>query len=124
MKNLGLSVCVGCFSIAVSLLFVFAATGQSLSRAPVATVAQIFPLAGSTETIGGSRLTSGTCATGTATIAGATTDMVTAISPVTHPGAGIVWFGYVSSPNVVSVKVCAMLTATPAGSIYRVRVIQ
>ncbi len=82
------------------------------------------PLAGTTGSIGGSALTAGGCASGTATITGATTSMVPKSSPNTYPGDGMVWESYMSAANTVTVKVCAVTAGTPAASTYNVRVIQ
>jgi hypothetical protein len=83
-------------------------------------------LTGTTGSIGGSALTAGTCATGTATIQGATTSMVAEASPVTYPGAAFEWNAYVSAANTVTVSVCTNLAAggTPTASVYNVRVLQ
>jgi hypothetical protein len=80
------------------------------------------PLAGTTGSIGGSLLTIGTCASGTATVSGATTSMVASASPVTYPGDGNYWLAYVSASNTVTVKLCAVATLTPTASAYNVRV--
>jgi hypothetical protein len=80
-------------------------------------------LTGTTSSIGGGVLTIATCTSGTASVTGATTAMSVAATPVTYPGDGIVWFGYVSSPDVVTVKVCSLATLTPTATTYRVRVI-
>ncbi|HET7104099.1 MAG TPA: hypothetical protein VFI20_08420, partial [Terracidiphilus sp.] len=81
-------------------------------------------LTGTSASIGGSALTAGTCASGTVSITGATTAMGVIASPVTYPGDGMVWSGYVSASNTVTVKVCAMVAGTPTASTYNVRVIQ
>lgn len=81
-------------------------------------------LAGTSTSIGGSALTAGTCASTTVTITGATTGMVAAVDPVTFPGVGFYWDGYVSSANTVTVGICAAVAGTPTASTYNVRVIQ
>ena len=82
--------------------------------------------AGTTGSIGGSALTAGTCASGTATVTGATTAMAATASPVTYPGDAFGWRAYVSAAGTVTVKVCTNLAAggTPTASTYNVRVIQ
>jgi hypothetical protein len=84
------------------------------------------PLTGTTGSIGGSALTSGTCASGAVTVTGATNRMAIVVTPVTYPGDSYTWKGYVSATNTVTVKVCANLAAggTPTASTYNVRVIQ
>jgi hypothetical protein len=82
------------------------------------------PLSGTTGSIGGSALIAGQCASGTMSIAKSTTSMVVLASPVTYPGDSVIWRGYVSSAGMVTVKVCAVVAATPAPSTYNVRVLQ
>jgi hypothetical protein len=79
---------------------------------------------GTTASIGGSALTAGACASGTATVTGATTAMAVEATPSAYPGDAMAWKGYVSSSNVVTVKVCAIAAGTPTASAYNVRVIQ
>lgn len=81
-------------------------------------------LSGTTSSIGGSLLLAGACATTTVSITGATTSMAVAVTPVTFPGAGTTWNGYVSSAGVITAQVCAIVAATPTASTYNVRVIQ
>ncbi len=84
----------------------------------------VAPLSGTSGSIGGSALTAGGCASGTATITGATTSMVPKASPNTYPGDGMVWEAYMSAANTVTVKVCAVAAGTPTASTYNVRVLQ
>jgi hypothetical protein len=81
-------------------------------------------LSGTTGSIGGSALAAGACASGTVSIANSTTAMAVAATPATYPGAGFWWDGYVSAPGTVTVNICAAVAATPASSIFNVRVIQ
>lgn len=83
-------------------------------------------LSGTSGSIGGSNLAQGACATGTVTITGATTSMVVRVTPVTFPGTGFWWQGYVSATNTVTVQVCSALGAmnAPTASVYNVRVTQ
>ena len=82
-------------------------------------------LSGTTGSVGGGLLTAGTCASGTATVTGATTSMsVTLPQPATYPGDGFEIYGYVSAANTVTVKVCAIVALTPTATTYNVRVIQ
>lgn len=80
-------------------------------------------LTGTTGSISGA-LTAGVCDSGTASITGATTGMSIVVTPVTYPGDGAIWYGYVSSSNTVTVKVCGLTVVTPTASAYNVRVIQ
>ncbi len=79
-----------------------------------------------TGSIGGSALTAGTCASGTVSIANATTSTAVIATPITYPGDAFDWKAYVSSAGTVTVKVCTNLAAggTPTASVYNVRVIQ
>jgi len=81
-------------------------------------------LSGTTASIGGSALAAGACSSGTASVTGATTSMSVVATPATYPGDGNFWEGYVSSAGTVTVKVCASVSATPAASVYNVRVLQ
>ena len=85
---------------------------------------QLPALSGTTTSIGGGALLAGAAATGTVNIVGATTGMAVIVSPVTYPGDGVDWQGYVSSTGVVTVKVTGIVAVTPAASIYNVRIIQ
>lgn len=81
-------------------------------------------LTGTTVSIGGGALLAGACASNTVTISGATTSMPVVASPNTYPGDGSMWSAQVTSANTVTVKVCAIVALTPAGSTYNVRVVQ
>lgn len=76
-----------------------------------------------TASIGGSLLMAGACISGTTTVRGASTGDVVLVTPATYPGDGLQWQGYVSSNDVVTVKVCALLALTPGSTPYNVRVI-
>jgi hypothetical protein len=80
---------------------------------------------GTTASIGGGALLAGACASGTATIAGATTAMVPATTASTSaaPGVGFSVYAQVTSSNTVTVSVCALVNGTPTASTYLVRVI-
>jgi hypothetical protein len=80
-------------------------------------------LSGTSGSIGGSALTAGTCTSGTVTVTGATTSMAVVATPVTYPGDGAEWEGYVSAANTVTVKVCAIVAVTPTASAYNVRLL-
>jgi hypothetical protein len=81
-------------------------------------------LAGTTKSIGGTSLAAGACSSGTVAIAGTTTSMAVVATPVTYPGDGDFWHGYVSAAGTVTVKVCAAVASTPTASAYNVRVLQ
>lgn len=98
--------------------------GISTDTLKVGGVAVLPTLSGTTGSIGGSPLLAGADATGTVAVAGATTGMAVAVSPVTYPGAGFFWEGYVSSPGTVTVAVGAVIAGTPGASAYNVRVLQ
>lgn len=87
--------------------------------------ANVLPnLTGTTGSIGGSALAAGACTSGTVAVTNSTTAMAVSASPVTYPGDGIFWHGYVSATGTVTVKVCASVAATPTASAYNVRVLQ
>ncbi len=80
-------------------------------------------LQGVPVTLGGSLLTALSCASTTSAVTGAATGMSVVITPDTYPGDGIIWKGYISNPDEVTVKVCALAALTPTSSVYEVRVI-
>ena len=80
-------------------------------------------IGGTSASIGGGALLAGQCASGTVSVANATTTMVVAASPNTYPGDGILWYAYVSASGTVTIKACALIALTPTGSTYNVRVI-
>jgi hypothetical protein len=73
--------------------------------------------------IGGSPLGIGGCTTGDVAVPGAQTSMIAEVGPVygVDPGDAFSIRGYVSRQNVVTVKVCALATATPRAARYAVR---
>jgi len=77
---------------------------------------------GTTASIGGGALLVAGCTSGTITVAGAAAGMGVVVAPNTYPGDGTFWYGYVSSANTVTVKVCVVLALTPTASTYTVRV--
>jgi len=84
-------------------------------------------LGGTTASIGGGALALNQCATGTATVTGATTGMhVYGITPAADPNGSTAqnydWYGTVTSANTVTVKVCALVAGTPAATTYGVLV--
>lgn len=82
------------------------------------------PLTGTTGSIGGGALVAGACTSGTVAVANSTTSMAVVTTPVTYPGDGAEWEGYVSTAGTVTVKVCAIVALTPTASTYNVRVLQ
>lgn len=82
------------------------------------------PLSGTTGAIGGSVLLAGACSSGNVTVTGVTTAMAIVATPSVYPGDGATWMGYPASANLVTVKVCAIVSATPGTSTYNVRAIQ
>ena len=89
---------------------------------------QISPLAGATANIGGAALAVNACATGTVVMYGASSSMTIEVTPVTDPNpAGTlsyIWYGYLSTANTITVKVCALVAGTPAATTYNVRLTQ
>lgn len=81
-------------------------------------------LPGTTGSIGGGILLAGACTSGTVAVTNSTTAMSVVATPVTYPGDGVTWAGYVSTAGTVTVKVCAIVGLTPGATAYNVRVIQ
>jgi hypothetical protein len=83
------------------------------------------PLSGTTGSIGGSALTAGQCASGTATINGATAGMLGSAAATD----GTYQSGYIvqtlgTASNTATVYVCAIVAGTPTAKTYNVRLIQ
>jgi hypothetical protein len=83
-------------------------------------------MSGTTGSIGGGALLAGACASGTATVTGATTGMPAVASP--SDGTNIAALGTsisatVTSASTVTVNVCALLALTPTAKTYTVRVV-
>lgn len=85
-------------------------------------------LRGVTGSIGGGALAAGQCATGNATVTGATTAMAASASPSADPdpslSTGVVWDAFVASANTVTVRVCGLVIVTPSATTYQVAVNQ
>lgn len=79
-------------------------------------------ISGTTGAIGGGLLTVA-CTSGTATVTGISSAMGVAATPVTYPGDGVYWMGYMTNTNEATVKVCTVAAITPTSSAYNVRAI-
>ncbi len=79
-------------------------------------------LNGVTGIIGGTEIFGGSAFTTTAAVVGATVGMSVTVTPRTFPGNGVYWEGYVSAPDVVTVKVGAAITLFVVASIYDIQV--
>lgn len=77
---------------------------------------------GTTVAIGGSELFAGGAFTQTVAVVGALVGMAVEVTPRTFPGNGIYWTGYVSAPDVVTVKVGATIALFVTASVYDVQV--
>lgn len=73
--------------------------------------------------LGGGALIAGACDSNSASLTGATAGMAVVATPNTYPGDGFYWYGYVSSANNVTVKICSVVGGTPTASTYEVRVL-
>ena len=76
---------------------------------------------GVSSSIGGGALIAGACASTTVNIAYVPATAAFAVTPVTYPGDGFYWYGYLSAANTVTVKVCAAVAGTPTASVYNIR---
>jgi hypothetical protein len=81
-------------------------------------------LNGVTGTITPGLLLAGGCASGNATVTGVVVGQPVSVSPTVYPGDGSYFFGYVSAANTVTVKVCAVVSLSPIGTTYSVKVLQ
>jgi len=100
------------------------AAGSTVGGSPVCTAASgCRPvLSGTTKTIGGSALTPGTCAMGTATVPGATVGHTVGVAATdgTLPNPLVVLSAAVTAANTVSIQVCAISAVTPVAKSYNV----
>jgi hypothetical protein len=87
--------------------------------------ATIAVMSGTTGSIGGGALLLGACASGTATVTGATAGQVVKAntSDGTFIGGSFQISADVTSSNTVTVNVCAVVAGTPASKTYNVRVV-
>lgn len=83
-------------------------------------------LGGTSVSIGGGALIAGVCASGTATVTGATVGQVAVASALTSGAPGDAFYRQadVTAVNTVTVKICAAIAGTPTASLYTIRVIQ
>jgi hypothetical protein len=100
------------------------AAGSTVGGSPVCTAATgCRPLlSGTTKSIGGSALTAGTCANGTATVPGATVGHTVGVAATdgTLPNPLVVLSAAVTAKDTVSVQVCAIAAVTLAAKSYNV----
>lgn len=80
-------------------------------------------LSGVSASIGGAALTAGQVATAAVTVQGAVVGQTVSVTPNTYPGDGVVWDGYVSAANTVTVRITAVVAVTPTASTYNIRVL-
>lgn len=73
-------------------------------------------------TLGNGALLAGVAVTTTLTVPGAQVGMHVFVTPQSDPGIGCVWYGYVSAPNTVTVRVLAVVPLTPASTVFNVSV--
>lgn len=83
-------------------------------------------LSGTTGAIGGTALGAGACSAGNVGVPGATTGAPVAVSASDGglPAGMTILSAAVTSPNTVSVQVCAVSSVTPPAKTYKVRVLQ
>jgi hypothetical protein len=67
--------------------------------------------------------TAGTCVHNTTSVTGATTSMAVVVSPVSTPGVGAVWSGFVSSSGNVTINECAVAASAGGTIAFNIRVI-
>lgn len=110
--------------LSVLVLLVLGVVGNAVAGFNFYSLPQTVPtiLTSTSGSMGGSLLLVGACISSTTSVPGATTGMVADITPTTNPGTGALWYGYVSAPDVVTVKVCALVALTPVASTYNIRV--
>jgi hypothetical protein len=66
--------------------------------------------------------TAGTCVQNTTAVTGAATSMTVSVSPVSTPGVGAVWSGFVSSAGNITINECAVATSAGGSIAFNIRV--
>jgi hypothetical protein len=66
--------------------------------------------------------TAGTCVQNTTAVTGAATSMAVSVSPVSTPGVGATWSGFVSSAGNVTITECATATSAGGSIAFNIRV--
>jgi hypothetical protein len=74
-----------------------------------------------TGSLGGSGLTAGACSSTTVVISGASIGQAVVVTPAADPGVGVWYYGFVSSSNTITVRVCAAVAMTPNATTYAVK---
>ena len=109
---------VGVFACLTLVLFMaFKVPDAQIGSAPY--------YSGTTGSIGGGALLVGQCATGTASVANASTGQPVSASPsdgTNIMGTGVDVMATVTANGTVTVNVCAIIAVTPAAKTYNVRV--
>jgi hypothetical protein len=97
-------------------------TGGTAPNISCPTCITMAALTGTTGTIGGSLLSAGSCTNGTATVTGAVVGHPVAVSASdgSLPNGFIILSAAVTSPNTVTVQLCATGNVTPAANTYNV----
>ncbi len=117
MKKILTSILLG-----LSALAGVANAGMNYWTPPVVMPTVPVMLSATSGSIGGSLLLLGTCTTSNVAVTGANTGMSVQATPAVTPGAGAIWYGYVSAADTVTVKVCALVALTPVSTVYNIRV--
>jgi hypothetical protein len=108
-------------TISSTATFSFSALGNTTSTGNISAVSMTITSAVQSASIGGAALVIGKCNTAAVTIAGATTTRgAVFVSPVTYPGSGVLWDGYVSAVNTVTVQECVETSTAPTASVFNV----
>jgi hypothetical protein len=82
-----------------------------------------FGASGFTITLGGSLIAvAGGRLTGTITVPGARSTMHVKVTPQTDPGPSVLYGGYVSANDTVTVWIMGVLSLTPVSTVYNVTV--
>ena len=81
-----------------------------------------FGASGFRITLGGNLLLAGARAMGTITVNGARANMHVRVTPQSDPGGGLLYGGFVSADDTVTVWIMGILAITPPSTIYNVTV--
>lgn len=74
--------------------------------------------------IGGSLLLAGGCQSTNVTIPGILPTMTAVVSPQADPGNSVQWQAFIPSANTATVRICALLAATPPSIVYSIKILQ
>ena len=113
------------FQAGVTLASTLGVTGATtLATTTAANIIDNGSDATTSASFGNVALVLGKCTSSTVSVPGAPTSSVVMVSPVTFPGQGVLWEGYMASVGTAVINLCVTTGTTPTASKYNVRIIR